>query len=60
MTEQNADVRALLEHVAKALVDSPDQVQVNQVDEEQEISSEGLGFRGPTSAMPRSNRSMRS
>ena len=36
MTEQNADVRALLEHVAKVLVDSPDQVQVNQVDEEQE------------------------
>ena len=29
-------MRALLEHVAKALVDSPDQVQVNQVDEEQE------------------------
>ncbi len=36
MSEQNGDARALLEHVVKALVDAPDQVQVNQVDEAQE------------------------
>ena len=32
MTAQSADVRALVELVAKALVDEPDQVSVNQVD----------------------------
>ena len=32
MTEQSGDVRALIEQIAKALVDEPDQVSVNQVD----------------------------
>jgi predicted RNA-binding protein YlqC (UPF0109 family) len=34
MSEQAADVRALIEHVAKALVDAPDQVCVAQLEEE--------------------------
>ena len=33
MSEQGGDVKVLLEQVAKALVDTPDQVSVNQVDE---------------------------
>jgi uncharacterized protein len=33
MSEQNGDVRALVEQVAKALVDEPGQVSVNQVEE---------------------------
>jgi uncharacterized protein len=33
MSEQGGDVKVLLEHVAKALVDAPDQVSVNPVDE---------------------------
>jgi predicted RNA-binding protein YlqC (UPF0109 family) len=32
MTQQTADVRALVEQIAKALVDEPDQVSVNQLD----------------------------
>jgi predicted RNA-binding protein YlqC (UPF0109 family) len=32
MTQQSADVRALVEQIAKALVDEPDQVSVNQLD----------------------------
>jgi uncharacterized protein len=34
MTEQTANPRALIEHVAKALVNAPDQVLVEEVDEE--------------------------
>ncbi|HXW89652.1 MAG TPA: KH domain-containing protein [Terriglobales bacterium] len=34
MTEQGGDVRTLVEQIAKALVDAPDQVSVNQVDGE--------------------------
>lgn len=34
MTEQSGDVRTLLEQIAKALVDAPDQVSVEQVDGE--------------------------
>ena len=30
MTEQNADVRMLVEHIAKSLVDAPEQVFVEQ------------------------------
>jgi uncharacterized protein len=33
MSEQSGDVKVLLEQVAKALVDTPDQVSVNQLDE---------------------------
>ena len=33
MSEQGGDIKVLLEHVAKALVDAPDQVSVNPVDE---------------------------
>ena len=33
MSEQGGDVKVLLEQVTKALVDAPDQVSVNQVDE---------------------------
>jgi hypothetical protein len=33
MSEQGGDVKVLLEHVSKALVDAPDQVSVNSVDE---------------------------
>jgi len=32
MTVQSGDVRALLEQIAKALVDEPDQVSVNHLD----------------------------
>jgi predicted RNA-binding protein YlqC (UPF0109 family) len=32
MTQQSADVRALVEQIAKALVDEPDQVSVNQLE----------------------------
>jgi uncharacterized protein len=35
MSEPNGDMRALVEHIAKALVDAPDQVSVNQIEEEQ-------------------------
>ncbi|HYA26060.1 MAG TPA: KH domain-containing protein [Terriglobales bacterium] len=34
MTEQSADVRVLVEQIAKMLVDAPDQVSVNQIDGE--------------------------
>jgi len=34
MTEQSGDVRALVEQIAKALVDAPDEVSVDQVDGE--------------------------
>ena len=37
MSEQSGDPKILLEHVTKALVDAPDQVQVSQVEEEGEI-----------------------
>jgi uncharacterized protein len=32
MSQQSGDVRALVEHIAKALVDEPDQVSVNQLE----------------------------
>ena len=35
MNEQSGDMRALIEQIAKALVDEPDQVSVNQVNEAQ-------------------------
>lgn len=35
MTEPNGDMRALVEQIAHALVDAPDQVQVTAVDSEQ-------------------------
>jgi uncharacterized protein len=35
VTEATVDMKALIEHVAKALVDAPEQVLVNQVQEEQ-------------------------
>ena len=34
MTEQRGDVRALIEQIAKSLVDDPAQVSVNQIDGE--------------------------
>jgi len=34
MSEQSGEVRALVEQVAKMLVDAPDQVAVNQIDGE--------------------------
>jgi predicted RNA-binding protein YlqC (UPF0109 family) len=34
MSEQGGDVRALVEQIAKALVDAPEQVSVNQIDGE--------------------------
>jgi len=34
MTEQNGDVRALVEQIAKALVDAPEEVSVDQADGE--------------------------
>jgi len=34
MSEPSGDVRALVEQIAKALVDAPDQVAVNQIDGE--------------------------
>jgi predicted RNA-binding protein YlqC (UPF0109 family) len=36
MSEPTGDVRALVEQIAKALVDAPDQVSVNQVEEDGE------------------------
>ena len=36
MNEQTGDVRALIEQIAKALVDEPDQVSVNQIDAAQD------------------------
>ena len=36
MSEQTGDVRALIEQVAKALVDAPDQVLVDQFEEDGE------------------------
>jgi predicted RNA-binding protein YlqC (UPF0109 family) len=33
MSEPGGDVRALVEHIAKALVDAPDQVSVNPVED---------------------------
>ncbi len=36
MSEHNGDVRALVEHIAKALVDAPDQVFVEAFDEDGE------------------------
>ena len=35
MTEPNGDMRALVEQIAHALVDAPDQVQVTAVDSDQ-------------------------
>jgi predicted RNA-binding protein YlqC (UPF0109 family) len=35
MSEQSGDVRALIEQIAKALVDEPDHVSVNLLDDEQ-------------------------
>ena len=35
MSEPSGDLRALVEQIAKALVDTPDQVSVNQVESEQ-------------------------
>ena len=35
MNEQTGDMRALIEQIAKALVDEPDQVSVNQIDARQ-------------------------
>jgi predicted RNA-binding protein YlqC (UPF0109 family) len=40
MSEQGGDVKVLLEQVTKALVDAPDQVAVNQVEEDGEITLE--------------------
>jgi uncharacterized protein len=36
MSEQSGDVKVLLEQVTRALVDAPDQVSVNSVDEDGE------------------------
>jgi predicted RNA-binding protein YlqC (UPF0109 family) len=36
MTEPGGDARALIEQIAKALVDAPDSVSVNQVEEDGE------------------------
>ena len=36
MSEQSGDVKILIEHVTKVLVDAPDQVSVNQVEEDGE------------------------
>ena len=36
MSEQAGDAKLLLEHVTKALVDAPDQVSVNQVEDDGE------------------------
>jgi predicted RNA-binding protein YlqC (UPF0109 family) len=35
MSEQSGDMRALIEQIAKSLVDDPDHVEVTQADEEQ-------------------------
>jgi predicted RNA-binding protein YlqC (UPF0109 family) len=37
MSEQTANPKALIEHVAKALVNAPDQVIVEEVDEDGEL-----------------------
>jgi uncharacterized protein len=37
MTEQSANPKALIEHLAKALVNAPDQVIVEEVDEGDEL-----------------------
>jgi len=37
MTEQSANPKALIEHVARALVNAPDQVIVEEVDENGEL-----------------------
>jgi predicted RNA-binding protein YlqC (UPF0109 family) len=37
MSEQSGDMRALIEQIAKALVDEPGQVSVSQIDGEQAI-----------------------
>jgi predicted RNA-binding protein YlqC (UPF0109 family) len=37
LTEQTANPKALIEHVAKALVNAPDQVFVDQFDEDGEV-----------------------
>ncbi|HVO81724.1 MAG TPA: KH domain-containing protein [Terriglobales bacterium] len=37
MSEQSGDMRALIEQIARALVDEPDQVSVSQIDGEQAI-----------------------
>jgi uncharacterized protein len=37
MTEQTPNPKALIEHVAKALVNAPDQVIVEEVDEDDEL-----------------------
>ena len=36
MNEQSGDMRALIEQIAKALVDEPDQVSVSQIDAAQD------------------------
>ena len=36
MNEQTGDMRALIEQIARALVDEPDQVSVNQIDAAQD------------------------
>lgn len=49
MTEQNGDVRALVEQVAKSLVDKPDEVYVDEVPEngaivfELEVAEDDMG-----------------
>jgi uncharacterized protein len=49
MTEQTANPRALIEHVAKALVSAPDQVRVEEVPEgdetviELEVAEDDMG-----------------
>jgi len=46
MTEQNADVRMLIEHIAKSLVDAPEQVFVEQLDAdviELEVAESDMG-----------------
>ena len=40
MNEQTGDMRALIEQIAKALVDEPDQVAVNQIDAAQDTALE--------------------
>ncbi len=37
MSEQGGDMRALIEQIAKALVDEPEQVSVHQIDGEQTV-----------------------
>jgi len=40
MSEPGGDMRALIEHVIKALVDAPDQVAINQVEDDQRAALE--------------------